>query len=53
MISFIGGKFVVGENAKIKDKEPWQKYILPNIKSKRLIFHNEITKEIYLAALHL
>ena len=49
-ISFIGGKFVVGENARVKEKEPWEKYMIPNVKSKRLTYHNLVTKEIYLSA---
>ena len=31
-------------------KEPWQKFSIPNVKSKRLIYHNQLTKEIYLSA---
>ena len=40
----------MGENAKIMDKEPWQKFTMPNAKSKSLIYHDQLTKEIYLSA---
>ena len=50
-ILFLDGKFVLGENAKTKDIiEPWQKYIIPNVRSERLMYHNQLTKEIYLSA---
>ena len=49
-ISFIDGKFIVGDSSKVREKEPWEKYIIQNIKSKRLIYYNQLTKEIYLSA---
>ena len=32
-ISFIDGKFIVGDGSKVREKEPWEKYIIPNVKS--------------------
>ena len=49
-ISLIGGKFVLGKNAKVNEEEPWQKYLIPNVKSERLVYFNTLTKEVYLSA---
>ena len=49
-LSVVGGKLVADNNAKVKEKEPWEKFIIPNVKSKRLIYGNQLTKEIYLSA---
>ena len=37
-ISFIDAKFIVGDSSKVREKEPWEKYIIPNVKSKRLVY---------------
>ena len=50
-IAFLSnGKFILGEDAKIMGKVPWQKVTIPNVKSKKQIYHNKLTNEIYLSA---
>ena len=50
-ISIIDGKFCVGESSiNVKGKEPWERFIIPNVKSKRLMYYNQLTKDIYMSA---
>ena len=49
-ISLAGGKFHVLGKATVVEKKLWEKYLIPNVKSDRLIYFNSITKAVYESA---
>lgn len=49
-ISFVGGKFQLSGKAMVVEKSPWEKFLIPNVKSDRLIYFNSITKSVYESA---
>ena len=41
----------MGESSiNVKEKEPWERFTIPNVKSKRLMYYNQLTKDIYMSA---
>ena len=43
----MGVKFHVLGKATVVEKKPWEKFLIPNAKSDRLIYFNAITKAVY------
>ena len=45
-----GGKFQLDSKTNMVEKEAWEKFLIPNEKSERLIYFNSITKEVFQSA---
>ena len=45
-----GGKFQLDSKTNIVEKETWEKFLIPNVKSERLMYFNSITKEVFQSA---
>jgi hypothetical protein len=49
-LKLCGGKFQLDSKTNMVEKEAWEKFLIPNVKSERLIYFNSITREVFQSA---
>ena len=49
-LALVGGKFKLAGKASIVEKQAWNKFLIPNVKTERLRYFNNITRGVYESA---